>query len=80
MDDSGISQPQGLTSEGLCSVRDAASFLGLSRSTIYSLMEQGHLAFVKLGRSRRIPRRALVALAEANLQGGHNLTKAMTGD
>ena len=80
MDDDHSLALEGLTAGGLCCVKEAARFLGLSRSTVYALMEQGQLPFVKLGRSRRIPRRALTTLAEAHLQGGHNLTEAITGE
>lgn len=55
---------------GLMSVEEAARFLSVSRSTLYELMESGRLVYVKLGRARRIPRRAVVALAAANLRGG----------
>lgn len=57
-------------SDGLVSVAEAASFLGISRSHIYDLMEAGHLGYTKLGRCRRIPRRALTQLALVNHQGG----------
>lgn len=33
--------------------------LGLSRSTLYGLMERGELGYVKVGGSRRIPDLAL---------------------
>ncbi len=46
-----------LVADGLLTVREAADFLRLSRSTIYLFMDQGELVFVKLGRSRRIPKR-----------------------
>lgn len=59
-----------LVAEGLLSVGEAARFLSLSRSTLYELMESGRLVYVKLGRARRIPRRAVVALATSNLRGG----------
>ena len=39
--------------EGLLSVHDAARFLAISRSKLYSLMDAGNLAYVKLGRSRQ---------------------------
>lgn len=61
---------KGLMSEGLATVEEAREFLGLSRSKVYSLMDGGELAYVKIGRARRIPRRALTALAEKNLTGG----------
>jgi excisionase family DNA binding protein len=56
-----------LVGEGLDRVSEVAKFLGLSRSTIYGLMERGELEYVKLGKSRRIPRRAAVQLAARNL-------------
>lgn len=59
-----------LFDDGLITVSEASKFLGLSRSQLYSIMESGHLVYVKLGRSRRIPKRALVDLAQANLRGG----------
>lgn len=56
-------------SDGLLTIREAAAFLCVSRSTLYGRMDAGELAFVKLGRSRRIPRRALIDLAASGLQG-----------
>ena len=67
------SEPADLVADGLMTVREAAGFLRLSRSTVYTIMDRGELPFVKLGRSRRIPRRALVALAARGLRGGTNL-------
>ncbi len=55
--------PEILVSEGLLTVVEASKFLSLSRATVYSLMAEGKLAFVKIGRSRRIPKRAVVGLA-----------------
>ena len=46
-----------LVSEGLLTVREAAEFLKLSRSRLYELMNAGELAYVKIGGSRRVPRR-----------------------
>jgi excisionase family DNA binding protein len=59
-----------LVAEGLLTVQEAADFLSVSRSKLYELMDHGELEFVKIGRSRRIPRRAVVALAASNLHGG----------
>jgi excisionase family DNA binding protein len=59
-----------LVADGLLTVAEATSFLSVSRSTLYGLMDQGRLAWVKIGRARRVPKRALVALASANLRGG----------
>ncbi len=64
-----------LVEDGLVTVSEAAAFLRLSRSNLYVLMERGELAFVKLGRSRRIPRRAVVALAARGLRGGVRVTE-----
>ena len=59
-----------LVADGLLTVRETAAFLHLSRSKIYELMDAGILCFAKLGRSRRIPRRAVIELAARQLQGG----------
>jgi excisionase family DNA binding protein len=53
--------------DGLARIAEAVTFLGLSRSKLYELMDAGDLPFVLLGRSRRIPRRALVELAARHL-------------
>jgi len=54
----------------LTDVKGGAEFLSVSRTTVYGLMETGQLRYVKIGKARRIPRRALVELAAANLRGG----------
>ncbi|MDA1054802.1 MAG: helix-turn-helix domain-containing protein [Planctomycetota bacterium] len=53
----------------LIRVTEAARELSASRSLVYSLMDRGELAYVKLGKSRRIPRQALRDLVVANLVG-----------
>ena len=58
-----------LSLEGLASVREAAAFLSVGRSTIYKLMENGELPFAKIGKCRRIPRRALREYARSCLVG-----------
>ncbi len=60
-----------LVAEGLLTVREAAEFLRFSRSRLYELMDAGELAYVKIGRSRRVPRRGVVELASRSLEGGH---------
>jgi excisionase family DNA binding protein len=40
-----------------------AAFLALSRSKVYELMDAGILPSRKIGRSRRIPRSAVIELA-----------------
>jgi excisionase family DNA binding protein len=59
-----------LVEDGLVTVAQAAEFLSLSRATVYTLMDRGELPFAKIGRSRRIPRRAVVELAAQHLRGG----------
>ena len=59
-----------LVADGLLTVQECAEFLHLSRSKVYELMDAGELCFTKLGRSRRIPRRAVIELAARGLRGG----------
>ena len=63
-----------LVADGLMTIREVASFLRLSRSQIYVLMDEGDLCFCKIGRSRRVPKRAAVALAAKELRGGKRLS------
>lgn len=58
-----------LLGDGLMDVQEAAAFLRLGRSTVYQLMDSGKLGYVKIGRARRIPRRALIELAAASWVG-----------
>lgn len=62
-----------LVADGLVGNPEAGEFLSVSRSKLYELMDSGDLPFVKLGRSRRIPRRALVELAAKELRGGYRV-------
>ncbi|MBM4070272.1 MAG: helix-turn-helix domain-containing protein [Planctomycetes bacterium] len=54
---------ENLVCDGLVPIKEAAGFLGISVGSLYAMMGRGELVYVKLGRSRRIPRRALVELA-----------------
>lgn len=54
-------------SDGLERIADSARFLGMSRGQIYKLINLGMLPSVKLGRSRRVPVRAVRDLARAHL-------------
>jgi excisionase family DNA binding protein len=40
----------------LRTVKEAAAQLAVSRSTVYQLMSDSSLTYVKIGRSRRVPR------------------------
>lgn len=66
----GATGTDALLADGLTDVKEAAEFLHISRTTVYGLMESGQLRYVKIGKARRIPWRALVELAAANLRGG----------
>ena len=56
-----------LISEGLERVPEAAAFLSLSKGQVYKLMSEGLLPCVRIGRSRRVPIRAVRELAVKNL-------------
>ena len=58
-----------LADDGFVAVAEAAQFLGLSRAKVYQIMESGQLPFAKFGKSRRIPRRALLAYGERCMMG-----------
>jgi excisionase family DNA binding protein len=61
-----------LMADGLDTVPAAAKFLGISRTAMYSLMEKGLLDYVKIGKSRRIPHRAVLEFAARNLISSRN--------
>ena len=56
-----------LVEEGLQRISETARFLCVSRSLIYKLINDGVLPTVRIGRSRRIPIRAVRELAATNL-------------
>ncbi len=56
-----------LLSDGLMTVNEACEWLGFGRSRVYQLMGSGELVYVKIGNSRRVPKRALVELAARGL-------------
>lgn len=58
-----------IVSKGLMRVAEVQEFLGLSRASVYLLMDRGELPWAKLGRARRIPRQAVVDLAARSLNG-----------
>jgi excisionase family DNA binding protein len=61
------STPEDLVADGLRTVKFAGEFLSASRTTVYKMMNDGDLPFVKIGRARRIPHRALVEAAARGL-------------
>ncbi|MBN8625972.1 MAG: helix-turn-helix domain-containing protein, partial [Planctomycetes bacterium] len=50
-------------------VPEAARFLSVSRSLIYRLINSGVLPTVRIGRSRRIPIRAVIDFAADQMAG-----------
>ena len=60
-----------LLQDGALTVPAAAAFSGWGRTYLYDLMGKGQLAYIAgPGRTRRIPKRALLDLMAAHLQGG----------
>lgn len=60
-------QAENLVGDGLVGIKEAARFLQISVAGLYALMGRGELAYCKIGRSRRIPKRALVELATKSM-------------
>ena len=56
----------------LVNVSEAATFLRVSRSKLYMLMASGELAYVKLGKSRRLPMSELMLLIKRNTHSGYS--------
>ena len=52
---------------GAMPVSEAVKFSGLSRSSIYVLMESKQLAFIKLGKRRLVLRQSLLDLMKTGL-------------
>ncbi len=48
----------------LLTVMEAADLLGVSRTTVYELLNAEQIESVRIGRARRIPRVALVAYVD----------------
>jgi excisionase family DNA binding protein len=53
--------------DGLMTIEEACRFAKISRSSLYALLQQGRLASLKLGKSRRIAKTGLVAYLRARL-------------
>lgn len=45
-------------------INDSAAMLGISRTTIYKLLDDGELTSVKIGKARRIPADSLAAYVQ----------------
>jgi excisionase family DNA binding protein len=70
----GFNSPESLVADGLATIGEAARFLSLGRSKLYGLMDAGALPHCKIGRSRRIPWRAVKKLAEDSLNASQTKT------
>jgi excisionase family DNA binding protein len=71
VDGDATARRESLVEGGCLSVEAARAFLGgISRATLYALMEQGKLAWTKVGRRRVIPKRGLIAFLASELHGG----------
>lgn len=57
--------------DGLLMVHEAARRMGVSRTTVYRLMDAGQLAYVKINRARRILPSSVQELIAKNLRGPH---------
>lgn len=57
----------GIVCDGLERVSDTARFLCISRSQVYKLINMGVLPSVRIGKSRRIPIRAVRELVSDHL-------------
>ncbi len=62
----GLGPPHGEPGEAalLYPVADAAALLGIGRTNVYYLMNDGKLSSVRIGSRRLIPRAALLAFVE----------------
>lgn len=69
IDDSQAERRLKLVEDGLVRVNECCRFLGISRSLVYELMDAGKLSYVKIGRSRRIPRQVLKEFAASHFVG-----------
>ncbi len=63
-------KPNTIFDEGLLTVREAAQMLTVTKATVYNLMSAGKIPSTRVGRLRRIPRRALLEYLTDGLEGG----------
>jgi excisionase family DNA binding protein len=67
--DSSTATANATADEGFVSVNHAMQYLALCRASIYKLMDSGDIPYAKFGRSRRIPRAALIEFGKKNTVG-----------
>jgi excisionase family DNA binding protein len=56
-----------LVEDGLERVEDAAAFLQISRASMREIIRRREIKIVRIGRSVRVPRRALIAFAASRV-------------
>ncbi len=59
----------------LLTVREAATLLGIGRSTLYELIANGEVEVVHIGRSARVPRDALDDFVRRLRTSGNKCTR-----
>lgn len=69
-----------LVSDGCVNVKQAAEFIGVGQTLLYAEMLAGRLQFIKIGRRRVIPRRALNEWAAGSVQGGWARNNSLCGN
>lgn len=60
-----------VVADGMFTVKEAVEFTKLSRSELYALMGRGELQFLKHGKRRLVPKRAIVELLAGKLSGAN---------
>jgi excisionase family DNA binding protein len=58
-----------VVADGVMSVADAMKFTGLGKTEVYKRIADGSLPFVRPGKRRLMPRKALVELLRSGLVG-----------
>ena len=56
-----------LVADGLMKASEVARLLALGRNKIYELMDNGTLPYVRIGKSKRIPRKSVTDFMTDNL-------------
>lgn len=54
--------------DGFMTIPEVMAFYSVSRPTVYKLMGKGRLPFTVIGCQRRIPRSAVIKLAEERME------------
>jgi excisionase family DNA binding protein len=75
----GLSRIAGPAHRGFATVVQVAEYLNVSKSKVYSMMEAGELAFIKLGALRRIPWQAVHDLVRRSTRGDGSISQRTDG-